>query len=105
MNNKLTDLNNHLFAQLERLSDEDLKGEELETEINRAKAITSVSTQIIQNGTLLLAAKRHLDEYGQGSGVEMPMLGITSQKIVKENKELKKTVANLQSRIKKSEEW
>ena len=31
--NKLTDLNNHLFAELERLGDEDLKGEELEKEI------------------------------------------------------------------------
>ena len=58
MKNKLTDLNNHLFAQLERLSDEDLKGEELEQEINRAKAITSVSTQIIQNGALALKAEQ-----------------------------------------------
>lgn len=56
--NKLTDLNNHLFAQLERLSDEDLKGEELEQEINRAKAITSVSSQIIQNGALALKAEQ-----------------------------------------------
>lgn len=29
MQNTLTDLNNHLFAQLERLSDEDLKGDSL----------------------------------------------------------------------------
>ena len=58
MKNKLTDLNNHLFAQLERLSDEDLKGEELEQEINRAKAITSVSSQIIQNGALALKAEQ-----------------------------------------------
>ena len=55
--NKLTDLNNHLFAELERLSDEDLQGEELTAEINRAKGITGVASQIIANGTLALKAK------------------------------------------------
>ena len=33
MKNTLTDLNNHLFAQLEKLGDDDLTGEELNTEI------------------------------------------------------------------------
>ena len=32
MKNTLVDLNNHLFAELERLSDEDLTSEELEAE-------------------------------------------------------------------------
>lgn len=40
--NKLSDLNNHLFMQLERLGEEDLKGEELLEEINRSKAISDV---------------------------------------------------------------
>lgn len=57
MQNKLVDLNNHLFAQLERLGDEDLKGEDLREEIDRAKAVTGVAEQIIANGTLVLKAK------------------------------------------------
>jgi hypothetical protein len=54
--NKSIDLNNHLFAQLERLSDEEINGEELENEIKRAKAITDVSKQIISNNALVLKA-------------------------------------------------
>ena len=64
MKNTLGDLNNHLFAQLERLGDEDIKGDELNEEINRAKAVTSVASQIINNGNLVLKG-RHLQlEYG-----------------------------------------
>ena len=43
MQNKLTDLNNHLFAEIERLGDEELKGEELTQEISRAQAVCSVA--------------------------------------------------------------
>ncbi len=62
MKNKLGDLNNHLFAQLERLNDEDLKGEDLAEEIQRTRAITYVASQIIANGNLVLQAKKHMDE-------------------------------------------
>lgn len=62
MNNKLTDLNNHLFAQMERLSDEDLNEEQLRHEIDRAKAITAISSQIIQNGALVLKAEQFKTE-------------------------------------------
>ncbi len=62
MKNTLGDLNNHLFAQLERLGDEELKGDELVEEIGRAKAVTSVSAQIIKNGSLVLQARKLHDE-------------------------------------------
>lgn len=58
MRNTLGDLNNHLFAQLERLNDEDIKGEALKEELMRAEAVSSVAQQIIANGALVLKAQR-----------------------------------------------
>lgn len=62
MKNTLGDLNNHLFAQLERLGDEDLKGEELEEEIRRARSISSVATQVISNGNLVIKASKMYED-------------------------------------------
>jgi len=63
MKNTLSDLNNHLFAQLERLGDEKLKSEELEKEIERSKAITDVSKSIVSNASLQLDALKLKAEY------------------------------------------
>jgi hypothetical protein len=63
LRNTLGDLNNHLFSQLERLSDEDIKGEALAEEIERAKAVTSIANQIISNGSLVLQAQKFHTEY------------------------------------------
>lgn len=57
MKNKLTDLNDHLFAQLERLGDESLDSEKLKDEVARSKAITAVSSQIVNNARLALDAQ------------------------------------------------
>lgn len=62
MRNTLSDLNLHLFAQLERLSDEELTGGELQEEILRARSIASISEQIINNGNLVLKAKQYVRE-------------------------------------------
>ena len=68
MKNTLTDLNNHLFAQLERLGDEDLDEEQVKKEVQRSKAITDVAKVIVDNGRLALQTMKHLDEYGYSDG-------------------------------------
>lgn len=77
MKNKLSDLNNHLFEQLERLNDESLTGDKLGEEIIRSKAVTDVAQQIIANGNLVLKAETFRQEYGIGMKVgdkKMPAL-------------------------------
>lgn len=64
MKNKLTDLNNHLFEQLERLNDEDLSDEQLTKEIGRAKAMTDVANSIINNAKVVLDASKFLEDNG-----------------------------------------
>ena len=55
--NTLIDLNDHLFAELERLGDEELSPEELKAECERAKAINGVAKNIVDNAALVLKAE------------------------------------------------
>ena len=74
MKNKLTDLNNHLFMQLERLGDEGVTDAELEAEIKRTKAITDISAKIIDNAALGLRAAALVAEYGGNFEPMLPMV-------------------------------
>lgn len=47
--NKISDLRNHLFEQLERLNDAELSKEDLEKEIWRSEAMTDVAGKIIES--------------------------------------------------------
>ena len=59
--NNLADLNNILFEQLEKLSNPDLKADELKEEIERSQAIAKVAAQIINTGSLVLKVKTMQD--------------------------------------------
>jgi hypothetical protein len=76
MKNKLIDLNNHLFAQIERLSDEETKGDSLKEEIDRSRAISGVARHIIENARLALDAEK---EIGKANILSRPaMIGVAS---------------------------
>lgn len=74
MKNTLVDLNNHLFAQLERLGDEDLKGDDLKQEIERSKAVNSVAKEVISNATLVLDAEKYRTGYNGQKQSELPRM-------------------------------
>lgn len=62
--NKLSDLNDHLFAQIERLADESLTPEQVDKEAKRGNAIVAAADKIIKNVALQLAAAKLLSEKG-----------------------------------------
>lgn len=74
MKNKITDLNNHLFAQLERLGQEELTAEQIEVEIKRTDAIVAVSEQLIRSATVSLGVAKLVAEHGGGVKAGLPLL-------------------------------
>lgn len=66
MKNNLSDVNNYLFEELERLNDDDeLQSEDnFKKEIQRAKAVSSICSTIVSNANLILQAKKYADEFG-----------------------------------------
>lgn len=79
MKNRMSDLNNHLFAALERLSDENLSDDQISTEAKRADAIVSVADKIIGNATLQLNAAKLWAEHGSAILPMLPKIGAGEQ--------------------------
>lgn len=73
MSKNLSDLNNILFNQLERLSAPDLEGEKLNEEIQRTEAVVKVSGQIIGNANVVLQALK-LKDNAMDAGLKLPEL-------------------------------
>lgn len=73
--NKLGDLNDHLFAQLERLTQPNMTAEQLAAEIERTGAIVDVADHITQNAKLQLQAARLFAEHGAQVLDLLPQIG------------------------------
>jgi hypothetical protein len=78
--NKLSDLNDHLFAQLERLGDETLTAEQISQEAERAEAIVALADRIVDNADLQLRAAKLWGEYGAQIMPMLPQIGNGSAK-------------------------
>jgi len=75
MKNKLTDLNDHLFAQLERLTNEELSPEQIEAEVRRTDAVVAIADQIVGNAELALKAARLYADHGDKILPMLPQVG------------------------------
>lgn len=91
MKNNLSDLNNHLFEQLELLSSGELSNEELEKEIKKTKAMTSISSQILKVASIQISAIKTAESCGLFNN-ELPSLISTkdSETAVKAKEEEKR---------------
>ena len=47
--NKISDLRDHLFAALERIDNDDLTADQISQEVNKAKAIASIGSVLINS--------------------------------------------------------
>lgn len=75
MKNRLGDLNDHLFAQLERLAEEGLDAETLERECKRAESIVALADQVTANAATQLAAARLWAQHGAAVMPMLPRIG------------------------------
>ncbi len=73
--NSLNDLNDHLFAALERLGEEGISAETIETESKRATAIVDVADQIIEGQKLKITAAKLFAEHGERVLPMLPRIG------------------------------
>lgn len=65
MKNKISDVRNHLVAQLERLGQENLSAAELDAEIERSKAVALVAGAYVGAVKVEIDAIRLMDDTGR----------------------------------------
>lgn len=75
MTGRLSDLNTHLFAAIDRLAAPQLAGTALEDEVTRAEAIVKVADQITANHRTALAAAGLFAQHGAKVLDYLPSVG------------------------------
>jgi len=71
MKNKLTDLQNNLFELMEKLNDENLKGEKLDEAVKRSDAFSSLAIIAVKNAALIAQCAQL---YGLPAVGDLPLL-------------------------------
>lgn len=75
MTGRLSDLNDHLFAQLDRLAQPNMSPEDIEREVKRTDAIVAVSDQVVENAKVQLTAAKLFAEHGREILPHLPLIG------------------------------
>ncbi len=83
MKNGWDELSGALFAELKRLGDTSLSTDELKTEIDRAKAVSNVSQQILTGVSLAIETQKVIGEYDSAKNVKVPKFFLEEKKMPK----------------------
>lgn len=75
MSRGLLGLNDHLFEQLDRLTDTKLSPKELKREIERSKAVVGISDAVVANANTQLKAAKLFADHGPSVLPHLPQIG------------------------------
>lgn len=87
MKNRLSDLNDHLFAQIERLAQEELTAQQIDTEVKRGNAIVAVADQILRHASLQVQAAKIMSDHGNDPTRHLPALGTNATRVIEGTKQ------------------
>ena len=80
MKNKLTDVNDYLFEQLEKLNDDSLTDEQIDAVIKKAETVNKIADTIVKNGELQFKAMKMASDYGIINEKQVKLLLSTGEK-------------------------
>lgn len=75
MTGKMSTLDDHLFAALDRLSAKDLTDAQIDSEVKRAEAIVAVADQVTESAKIKIAAAKIYAEHGAQVLPYLPLIG------------------------------